>query len=63
MGSGPSLVCDIRMNSVLTPEQQSQYQNPADIRRILADTKTIAMVGLSKDPTAPELFCRLVSQV
>ena len=56
MGSGPSLVCDIRMNSVLTPEQQSQYQNPADIRRILADTKTIAMVGLSKDPQRHSYF-------
>ncbi|MEZ4861617.1 MAG: CoA-binding protein [Caldilineaceae bacterium] len=56
MGSGTSLVCDIRMNSVLTPEQQAQYQNPATIRRILADTKTIAMVGLSKDPQRPSYF-------
>jgi len=50
------LVCDIRMNSILPADLQNKYQNPALIRSILADTKTIAMVGLSKDPQRPSYF-------
>jgi len=50
------LACDIRMNSVLPPALQAQYQNPALIRSILAETKTIAIVGLSKDPQRPSYF-------
>jgi predicted CoA-binding protein len=51
-----SLVCDIRMNSVLPPELQDKYQNPALIRSILGSTKTIAIVGLSKDSQRPSYF-------
>lgn len=56
MGPGSSLVCDIRMNSVLPPELQAKYQDPNRIRRILADTRTIAIVGLSKDSQRPSYF-------
>ena len=56
MGPGSSLVCDIRMNSVLPPELQAKYQDPQRIRQILADTRTIAMVGLSKDSQHPNYF-------
>ncbi len=51
-----SLACDIRMNSVLPPALQEQYQNPVLIRSMLANTKTIAVVGLSKDPQRPSYF-------
>jgi uncharacterized protein len=56
MGSGTSLVCDIRMNSILPPALRPKYQNPDLIRDLLADTHTIAMVGLSKDPQRPSYF-------
>lgn len=56
MGPGSGLVCDIRMNSVLPPELQANYQDPMRIRRILAETRTIAIVGLSKDSQRPSYF-------
>lgn len=51
-----TLACDIRMNSVLPPDLQPKYQEPALIRSILAQTRTIAIVGLSKDPQRPSYF-------
>ena len=56
MAQQDALACDIRMNTVLTPAQQAQYQNPVRIRNLLASTKTIALVGLSKDPQRPSNF-------
>lgn len=56
MGSGQSLGCDIRLNSVLPKHLQDKYQNPDLIRKILAETKTIAMVGLSSDRRRPSYF-------
>ncbi len=50
------LVNDVTMNSVLTPEQQRHYQNPALIRRVLGQAKTIAMVGLSPNTQRPSHF-------
>ena len=49
MGSGPSLACDLTLNSVLSPELREKYQNTAVIRGALADTHTIAIVGLSNN--------------
>lgn len=51
-----SLACDIRMNSALPAELQSRYQDPGVIRQLLAQTRTIAIVGLSKDPQRPSHF-------
>ena len=48
MGSGPSLACDLTLNSVLSPELREKYQNTAVIRKTLAETRTIAIVGLSR---------------
>jgi predicted CoA-binding protein len=49
MGSGAGLACDLTLNSVLPPELRARYQNTALIRRVLAETRTIAIVGLSTD--------------
>ncbi len=51
-----NLACDIRMNSALPAELQAKYQDPGLIRTLLAQTKTIAVVGLSKDPQRPSYF-------
>ena len=47
MGSGPSPAGDLTLNSVLDPALRERYQNPVVIRRVLRETRTIAIVGLS----------------
>lgn len=49
MGLGSGLACDLTLNSVLPPELREKYQNPAIIRKVLAESRTIAIVGLSAD--------------
>ncbi len=44
------------LNSILTPEQDAAYGDPAVIQRVLRDTKTVALVGLSKDPQKASHF-------
>jgi uncharacterized protein len=56
MGSGSSLACDVSLNSILPPHLRDAYQNTSMIRRILSDSKTIAMVGLSSDSQRPSYF-------
>ena len=46
-----SNVSDISLNTALTPEQRERYQNTKVIRELLADAKTIAVVGLSTEKT------------
>ncbi len=46
-GSGPA--CDLTLNSILPTELRAKYQNPAVIRKVLAESRTIAIVGLSTD--------------
>lgn len=53
MGSGPGAVCDISLNTKLTPEQREKYQNTKAIREVIANAKTIAIVGLSTESTKP----------
>jgi predicted CoA-binding protein len=53
-GSGPA--CDIRLNTRLTEDQRRRFQNVDVIRRVLRDTRTIAIVGLSTDPAKASQF-------
>lgn len=53
MGSGSGAVCDISLNTKLTPEQREKYQNTKAIREVIANAKTIAIVGLSTESTKP----------
>jgi uncharacterized protein len=56
MGPGSGIACAITLNSSLTPEQQRIYQDPRVIQRLLQDTRTIAIVGLSTDPQRASWF-------
>ena len=51
MGSGTSLVCNISLNTKLTHEQREKYQNTKEIQQLLAESKVIAVVGLSTEKT------------
>ncbi len=43
--------CDIRLNSAFTNEQRARYQSASTIQKLLRDSKTIAIVGLSTEKT------------
>lgn len=45
------LSCDISLNTRLTQEQRARFQNTRVIRSLLANAKTIAIVGLSTEKT------------
>ena len=47
MGFGTSIACDISMNTRLTAEERSLYQDVETIRDLLHRAHTIAIVGLS----------------
>jgi len=51
MGFGPSTVCDISLNTKLTPEQRATFQDTRVIRALLGSAKVIAVYGLSAEPT------------
>jgi len=44
------------MNTILTPEQDALYASPRVIQRLLDSSRTIAIVGLSKDPQKASHF-------
>jgi hypothetical protein len=56
MGPGPGFACAVTLNSALTPAQQRLYQDPLVIQRLLRETRTIAIVGLSTDPQRASWF-------
>jgi predicted CoA-binding protein len=53
MGFGSGTVCDISLNTTLTPEERALYQDASIIRDLLASAKTIAVVGASSETTKP----------
>lgn len=56
MGPESGAACAITLNSALTPAQQRLYQDPLVIQRLLRDTRTVAVVGLSTDPQRASWF-------
>lgn len=44
------------MNTILTPEQDAKYADPQLIQKVLRESKTVAVVGLSKDPQKASHF-------
>lgn len=54
LGSGPSNA--IRLNTVLTQTQKDLFQNPENIKKVLNEFRTIAVVGLSSDPQKASYF-------
>ena len=51
MGLGPSVSCDIRLGTSLSPEDRAKFQDPTAIQELLRSAKTIAIVGLSGEKT------------
>lgn len=49
MDADPGFSCEITLNTLLTDDERRRFQSPAVIRRVLADSKTIAVVGLSNE--------------
>lgn len=56
MGSGPSLASDVSMNTALSEADRAKYMDPGMIRTVLANSKTIAMVGMSPKPERPSYY-------
>jgi uncharacterized protein len=56
MGSGSGPAHDVALNSVLPEELRDRYQNPFVIRRVLNQSKVIAIVGLSANPRKASHF-------
>ncbi len=50
------------LNTILTPEQDARWGDPATIQRILRQSKTVAIVGLSKDPQKASHFVAVYLQ-
>jgi uncharacterized protein len=51
MGSGSSLDIDVRLNTELGPEDRALFQDSRRIQELLRSAKSIAIVGLSTEPT------------
>lgn len=43
------VACDITLNTELTAEERRRFQDTATIQRILTESKTVAVVGLSSE--------------
>lgn len=56
MGPGSGPACDIVLNTQLTDDERRRFQDTATIRRLLATSRTIAVVGLSTDPQKASQF-------
>ena len=56
MGPGSGLACDLTLNSILAPELKARYQNQDTIRHVLAQSRSIAMVGLSTNRQKASYF-------
>jgi len=48
--------CGFDPQAVLSAEERRHFQDPATIRRMFEEVKTIAVVGLSRDPRKPSHY-------
>jgi uncharacterized protein len=48
--------CEISLNTRLTEGERRRFQSPAVIHRVLTESKTIAVVGLSNEPQRASHF-------
>ncbi len=48
--------CEFSPDAVLSPEERRQFQDAGTIRRMLEAVKSIAVVGLSRDPAKPSHY-------
>lgn len=51
MSFGANSACTITLNTKLSPEERLKFQDTKLIRQVLATAETIAIVGLSTEPT------------
>jgi uncharacterized protein len=56
MGPGPGPTCDLRLNTTLTEDERRRFQDPAVIRRLIREARTVAIVGMSADPQKASAF-------
>ena len=56
MGPASGVACAITLNSTLSPDEQRRYQDPVAIQRLLRQTRTVAVVGLSHDTQRASWF-------
>jgi predicted CoA-binding protein len=56
VGPGSGTACDITLNTSLSEEERHRWQDAETIRRILRDTRTVAVVGLSTDSQKASSF-------
>jgi predicted CoA-binding protein len=49
VNANSTIACDITLNTGLTADERRRFQNVATIRRILRESRTIAVVGLSNE--------------
>jgi hypothetical protein len=56
VGPGSGVTCDITLNTTLTPEERRRFQDPGTITRLLQQSRTIAIVGLSSDSQRASSF-------
>jgi len=48
--------CEYDPEATLSPDERRRFQDPATIRRMFDEVKTIAVVGLSRDPRKPSHY-------
>jgi predicted CoA-binding protein len=56
VGPGPGPACDFRLNTTLSEAERRRFQDPAVIRRLLSQARTVAIVGMSADMQKASAF-------
>ena len=56
MGPGSGPACDLRLNTALTEAERRRWQDPEVIRRLLRESRTVAIIGMSADMQKASAF-------